>query len=271
MYSGVVIATSKILNPGIQFSSFEFDAKHPQVTRAEIGSADGYEITSTIELDNVSTPHGLREVATDVHARAILRLGCFYGFVAEKPTLSVENLKSKTDCDAFIMLGSIGVVAAASAGTASVIVGRSPSELIGTLELNQGRVDLYFELFNQARTARNEVVEFLGYYQLIAAVIGRDSQRQIDRFFAANESPPTPTSRTKPNKDGGFDEESVYTRLRNEIAHIRYEPGTSTPVSIAQTKAGISEHVRGLRRLAVTAIKNASARDPSGSLPETVT
>lgn len=129
MYSGTVVITSKILNPGIQFHSFVFDARHLQVKSAEMVSVSGHEIASTIKLDNVATTHGVEDIALAIHMKALLRLGCLYNFVIEKTTSSVLNLRSKIDPDSDILLAR-GVVATTAVGNVSLVGLRNAAEAV---------------------------------------------------------------------------------------------------------------------------------------------
>lgn len=256
IYSGTVVVVSKVLEPSILFASIEYGVGYPNVLKASMASIDGSEIISTIELDNVLNPRAFEAMAFELHRKALMRLECFYGFLAEKPILINKNIICKTQSGSCVILAGVGVVATGTVGSASIIVERQASEIKETLERNNALADIYFELFHQARSSSNEVVEFLGYYQLVSSALDDPEQKVIDDFFMEH-SNPKPAVTSKPRKNSKLSStgtETVYTRLRNEIAHVRYVFGTEEMVNLADTKAEISNHVRGLRRLAVIAI-----------------
>lgn len=263
MYSGTVLVTSKILNHSIRFPPFESSSSHPYVKKLQIASVDGQEITSTIDLDDAPAPDVVVDSAVMAHTKAILRLGCLYRFVVGATTSEVQALRSGTDPDADIWTMR-GVVATASVGEVSVITDKQPADLRATLEHQSDLADVYFELFHQARTSSNEVVEFLGYYQIVSSVLNEPQQSALDDFFLKHGNP-RPTVTAKPNRKAELPSrvnETVYSRLRNEIAHVRIDPRTKSPVKLSNTKTEISQHVSGLRRLARIAIQQV-INDPS--------
>ena len=73
-----------------------------------------------------------------------------------------------------------------------------------------------------------------------------DSQADVDAFIVGQD-PSVPQTQHPKKKAGVM--ETVYTRLRNEFAHIR--PG----VNIATTKADMANRLGGLRDLTKKAIE----------------
>jgi hypothetical protein len=251
MFSGTVFITTSMMEPGIVFPSFEYDCHNVHVTKCALATDDGHEIRATISLKSVPYAHMVAEIALDIHKRAMLRLELLYGMLGGETKTELLELRSETNPgdDIFVIRAA---VAKAAGARAPIIAGKAPAELKEVLERQSGRADIYFEFFNQARTASNDVVEFLGYYQIIAS-IQEDNQKKVDRFFDKHD-PHMPPRTQRLDRPSG-ETETVYTRLRNEIAHVRMVAGTQRPKDIAETKAEIAEHVEGLRRLAVIAIK----------------
>jgi hypothetical protein len=82
-----------------------------------------------------------------------------------------------------------------------------------------------------------------------------DNQDQIDAFILGQE-PGTTVTRTRPKKDGSLKDETIYTRLRNEYAHVR------SGVSLAQTRKEMDANLSGLIAIVQAAIKRHSSAGP---------
>jgi hypothetical protein len=252
MFSATVLIVTKMTEPGVKFLPFDYNCDHTYVTKCELASNDGNEIRATITLTGVPTAHGVEDTAVLVHKQAMRRLEFHYGMSSGESQVQVRDLKSHTNPDDDIMIIR-GVVAKASVGKVSVIVSRPPDELREILERRSFLADVYFEMFYQAKTSSNVVVEFLGYYQIISYILGDDAQADIEKFILAHDL--TTPQTQKPHRRPGV-METVYTRLRNEIAHARLVPGTMQPKDISKTKAEIAERVSGLQQLTIIAINN---------------
>jgi hypothetical protein len=254
MYSGTALISTTMTEPGIVFPPFEYRCNNPYVTRCELTTENGHEITAKISLENVPTAHDVEDIALAVHKQAMLRLECLYGMRSGQSDVKVLDLRSEQKPNDHIIAARTGVIKI-EGHKASIIQGKSPDELRDILERPSPEADIYFELFNQARTSSNKVVEFLGYYQIVSSIHDDPGQHGIDQFFLVHDRHMPPLTHKPDSKPDRPKLETVYTRLRNEIAHVRHVPGTARPKDISATKAEISEHVERLRGLAVTAIR----------------
>jgi hypothetical protein len=111
-----------------------------------------------------------------------------------------------------------------------------------------------YVLFRSALAATDPASRFLGLYQILA-LLNSDNQDQIDAFILPFISPQernAKVTKTKPKKDGTFKDETIYTRLRNEYAHVR--PG----VSLAQTRKEMDANLSGLIAIVQVAIRRPS-------------
>lgn len=255
MFSGTVRITTAIKNPGIRFRSTEFDPKVSAVTTATMESTDGRELQVVIRVDGASTAHAVEDLAFQVYDLALSRLACAFDLVDSEPSIRVEDLRSNENPNG-VILAARGTAMTMSLGSISVITDKSPDEVRQVLDKPPVKGDIYYKLFRQARKAGDHTVEFLGYYQIVSAVLGDPDQSVIDQFFIAHDETP-PVLTPKPGRKPGTTE-SVYTRLRNEVAHVRVDPHTATPLDTSKTRSEIAQHVGRLRRLAAIAIQQAA-------------
>jgi hypothetical protein len=110
-----------------------------------------------------------------------------------------------------------------------------------TLEDQRGNLPAYalMGIFRSALEVRNPVDRFLCLYNILLLKQG-DSQARVDAFIRSEQ--PGVVDTASPHKPGVM--ETVYTRLRNEFAHIR--PGTS----FTQTRNEMEQQLGGLKALA---------------------
>jgi hypothetical protein len=101
-------------------------------------------------------------------------------------------------------------------------------------------------LFRNALGATDPASRFLGLYQILALLNG-DNQGKIDDFILAHQR--VPVTKSRPLKAGGFADETIYTRLRNEYMHVRPN------VALSATRAEIVANLDNLISLVRTAIE----------------
>ncbi len=144
-----------------------------------------------------------------------------------------------------------GVKADESPGNNSTTRNVSSENLKHELERPQSPRDRYFYQYASARSSPNEVEEFLRLYQILLQIYG-DNQDSVDEFITSfdpkvpkSPKPRRPKQRTqKPNND-----ETIYTRLRNEFSHHRN-------VDIKTTRTEMIGEIGNMRTLVSRAIQN---------------
>lgn len=102
----------------------------------------------------------------------------------------------------------------------------------------------YFTMFRHAMQIRDELGKFMALYNVILSIYG-DKQRDVDNFILRR-NPNVPVSR-RPDKPAA--NETVFTRLRNQVGHVR--PGAS----LAQTRREMAQNVSALQSHVVAAIE----------------
>jgi len=121
-------------------------------------------------------------------------------------------------------------------------------------------------LYRLACVQTDPTTRFLLLYQLLL-LIHRDSQKQVDEFILAR-IPGTPHSPGPILRPGASPRsETVYTRLRNELAHVRKGSDGKTPVSTAATIREVEQWVGQLQDLVRAALEIESQADGGTSHP----
>jgi hypothetical protein len=251
MFSATCKIKTTTLVAGLQFENFEYQSTSPLAVRCTISSPTGHEIYSEIQLKDVPHQSELEAIAADIHLQAVYRLEGAFEVVTGLSVCTLEKIRNQKGGDDDITIMRVAV-ARGRGCRASIIVERESSDLLPLLERPVSSKDLYLELLHHASSAENPVVRFLGYYQIVASLVGEQPQSLVDDFFAMNDiAAPEFTPKPYPSRVS----ESVYTRLRNEISHVRHVGESGLPKSPLQTRREIVDHVERLYLLARKAIE----------------
>jgi hypothetical protein len=250
---------------GIEFRSIDCPSDHPSITKVEVSSGNGGDVTFKISLTDVSDPGEARAIARRAAARAADALSFNLGRAVTEPRLVEEaatevivDVSGKRDVHA-----KVGTVI--STVTQASCVSLLGEAGLGELETALSRVnppgEPNYVLFRSALGATGPASKFLALYQILDLLINQDkieaNQDKIDQFIR-EQDPSVPVTKTKPRKNGSFKDETLYTRLRNEYMHNRSD------VTLAATRAGMEANLAGLVSLVQTAIK----RTPGGVIDE---
>jgi hypothetical protein len=249
MTEGRVTYTSRL--EGIEFDPVECRADHPSVSKIEL-SAKGGDMTYIVHLSGVSGLDEALAIASSEVARVVNLLSVNLGVSITEPRLT-EHALSRVELDVTgkqIFHAHVGnmLTMMTSAYAVKKLGGASLNALRQALSDATPPGEANFVLFRSAVAATDPASRFLGLYQILALLNG-DNQDQIDAFILGHE-PGTPVTRTRPKKDGLLKDETIYTRLRNEYAHIR--PG----VSLAQTRKEMDANLSSLIAIVQAAIKS---------------
>lgn len=127
--------------------------------------------------------------------------------------------------------------------------GRDLARLEKRLNARRLKGRTYYPLFRSALKAENPVEKYLALYRILL-VIYDDKQQDVDRFFHdefGDKLTPRPGQKTKPGKPKI--KETVFTRLRNEFAHIRKRTRLET------TREQMEQHMERLIERAKRAVE----------------
>ena len=125
-----------------------------------------------------------------------------------------------------------------------MVVGITAARVKAELEQASPPGERYYGLFRSARQSMSSVEEFMHLYNVLLMMY--DKQADVDAFIGSED--PTVPRTQQPLKASGV-METVYTRLRNELAHQR------VGVNRDNTKAEMANRLGGLITLTKRAIE----------------
>jgi hypothetical protein len=238
MLKGTVSFAAAINGNGIEFSVVAYSPKEPSVATVEIEA----EIRPRVHFAATASEEEAVALATKVNTNALDRIAFDHVIVIEQARVADIQLADVNPAPGILQAraGSCVIVGA----DARLVHGVRPDRIKALLEQPTPRGEAYYGLFRSARMATSPVEEFLVLYQVLLMLVG-DRQEDVDRFLVAEEPsvPQTPS----PHRPGIS--ETMYTRLRNELAHNR--PG----VNLDTTRAEMRVRVGGLRAVVKRAVE----------------
>ncbi len=242
MFKGTVRFRARIRGHGVTFPLFDFNPYKSGVDRIEMKSPSGGEIAGAVHLTSVASQADGLAIATSAVETALDRICFSYGVTIENSQV-VESAFSPMHPQPGVFPVEAGHYAIMGAEL-GMVVGVPPERMRALLEQAAPPGERNFALFRLARQSMSPVEEFTILYGTLLMLLG-DKQANVDAFIRREEPavPQTPDPRDPTNM------ETVYTRLRNELAHRR--PG----VDLHNTLAEMMAHVGGLRTLTKRAIE----------------
>jgi hypothetical protein len=243
MFNGTVTFRARVKGHGLTVSTCVFNPGEPGVEKVEIEGPKGDELLTTVYLASVTTREEGRALATTVNTAALDRISFFYNIAIEDAQVTDAQFSLinpppgdhiQLDVGEFLLLGE----------NLRVVLGVSAPNLQAKLEQASPDGESRFGLFRAARQSTGPVEEFMHLYNLLL-MICNDEQRDVDAFIR-QEEPGVPQA-PSPRYPGVM--ETIYTRLRNELAHPR------KGVDLHDTKAEMANRVGGLMSLTKRAIE----------------
>jgi hypothetical protein len=241
MLKGTVIFRTRIKSNGLRFPLVEFNPNVPGVDKVEIEAPNGYEIHAAVYLSSVASPNEGRELAAKVHMAALDRIAFTHDVGIENPQRISEQYSPPVVVDATVSVGSRFVL----------VPGIDPTQLKDELERPSPPGENNYGLFRSARQSVSPVEEFMHLYHILL-MLCNDDQAAVDSFIksqdpSVRETPQPPIKRPRKARPHVV-METVYTKLRNQLAHKR--PG----VNLDTTKSEMGTHLGGLIALTKRAI-----------------
>jgi hypothetical protein len=243
MLKGTIGLRAGIKGNGIVFPKFEFNPNKSGVDLMEIEGLDGNAISCTVHLASVDTRKEGRALAEQLTKDALDRLAVFHS-IAIGPALVFEDRLSLLACTPGVLSAECGEFIITGEAV-KFSIGIPAAQLRAELEQADPGGKLYFGLYRSARQSAGPVEEFVTLYNILLMMFG-DKQTQVDEFIG-RELPSVPQTRD-PRPDGRR-METVFSRLRNELAHPR------AAVSLQETKSEMANWVDKLAALTAQAIR----------------
>ena len=244
MFNGTVNFIAKIRGNGITFEPFTFNPNKKGVDKLEIEAPKpkGDLIKSRVYLVSVETEKEGEALAAEVNDWTLNRIAFAFDIVVEKAT--------NTDCQ-FVPVksqqGKLAIVSTErclSIEAVQAVIGIPVGDLKKQLENESQPGEGYYSFFRFARQSESPVEEFMYLYHILSMLFN-DSQPEVDAFILQKD----PKVLKTPSPKFKNREETVYTRLRNELAHQRQG------VNLDDTKAEMKNQLGGLIKLTKRAIE----------------
>jgi len=237
---------------GIEFGPIQCHFDHPSVTKVEVSSSNGGEVTFLMVLAGAASQEEAHAISRQAVNRVADVLSINLGRFVPEPRLAEEALSEVTvepsGTKIVRQLVGSGMTMSVTCFCVNVLGGESLRNLADALSQANPPGEFNYVLFRTALNTLDPASKFLALYQILALLIGDTNQDDIDAYILS--LGPVPVTNTRPKKDGTFKDETVYTRLRNEYMHVR--PGAT----LAKTRAEMETNLEGLIAIVRAAIKD---------------
>lgn len=248
MYRGTVRFSAEMSENRLAFAPFAFSPQVQGVDRV-VTHTEGNAIVGSVEVSSVQTPEDGTKLARSVIENALNRLS-YANQIVIRPAKVIERVFTS-------MSPGLGIAAVVLPGVISfhgqvvdIIVDLGPLSLAKVFEPAMLPGEEYFGALRSARLSIGPVEEFMHLYAILLELLG-DKQLNIDAFIVSinPQVPQSPSQR--PNTKAG-EMETIFTRLRNELAHKR------VGVKVDLTKQEMAACVGDLREIVKEAIRQSA-------------
>jgi hypothetical protein len=243
MLKGTVTFRAKINGHGLTFPLLVFNPNESGVEKVEVEAKTGYEIISTIYIASVATDEEGIAIAEKVNMATLNRISFFHD-VSIDHAESVGHQFSALNPQPGVFQVSPGNLTIKGYPT-SLVVGVPSAIVKAELEGATPPGEINFGLFRSARQSMGSAEEFMTFYHILLMLFN-DSQSNVDNFIISEE-PAVPQSQ-RPGR-GSTVIETIYTRLRNELAHKR------AGINLNNSKKEMANRLGPLRLLTKRAIE----------------
>jgi hypothetical protein len=217
---------------GLRLEQTKVANLHTSVEKIVVETQDDEQMAVIFHLTNVFTEAEANAVTRDILASIINRLAFELDLSIGEPHLKSFSLPKDAS-------GSSHTVSTSLLVTWNVVVPDSTrrQELAKLLEQPYRRPDLH-SAYRFAGSQSDAITRFMFLYSILLQLHG-DFQPQVDNFIRQE----TPTVSLSPRPDKPWIIETVYTRLRNQVGHIR------AGIPPEQTRTEIEDNVAALQKL----------------------
>jgi hypothetical protein len=245
MFKGSVDFVAQIKGNGLTFPRFDFNPHEPSVDKVEIEGLDGDVIRSTVHLATVASPDDGMVLATKVNTAALNRIAFYHNIAIENARCTRDDFSPiHHQPGVHVLVAGTGRYSV-TGGTVKFRVARSGERLKAQLEQAMPPGERNYGLFRSARLSIGPIEEFMHLYNILL-MLYNDKQADVDAFIIAED--PSVLQTQHPLKAPGV-METVYTRLRNELAHKR------AGVNLDNTKVEMAHRLGELIKLTKRAIE----------------
>jgi hypothetical protein len=227
-------------------SRLEFTPSEPNIEKVTIEGPNGEDIRATVHIASVASADDGMKLAEKVFLAAVDWIVFRYDVAIENIQLSRPQFYPLNPPEGF---GAQVRSSASIDSSLTVNLALTPTEIKSELEQPPLPGEHYYGLFRAARQSQSHVEEFMLHYHIMLMLCNRKypkgEQRRVDNFIKTKEPlvPQTPDPRDPKKK------ETIYTWLRNELAHARKN------VDLNRTKSEMKDRLHRLMDLTKQAIK----------------
>jgi hypothetical protein len=230
----------------VRFAPIEVSNPHPAVEKIIVETKDSEQIQVVFHLTDVFTDTEADAIAGSIVASLTNRLAFELDRGIGHPYLKGFSLPKDASGSSYTVSSSVPLLWNVAAPTITLGDERR-QELARLLEQPLARPDLY-SAYRFVVNQTDDVARFMFLYSILLQLQPDDNQKYVDDFI--RREMPNVLQSPRPDKMNVY--ETLFTRLRNEIAHRR--PGT-TP---ERTRREIQVNVAAFQELVRTAISRAA-------------
>ena len=243
MFKGQVDFLARVLDTKETFTAVHFKPPVSGVEDVVVEMRGIEELYGTIRISSVATADDGMNLAQSVIESTLNRLAFFHGIAIEPARVTGSQFSPLTQQPGHHLVAGTGHLQI-TGHAPRVTIGVSPATIQSELESLEPPGEVNFGHFRSARLSVGPVEEFMHLYAILLSLFN-DSQKRVDGFVVSIE--PGVYRTQIPHKPIG-NMETIYTRLRNELAHKRQG------VSVQATKFEMSKYISPLHTIVRHAI-----------------
>jgi hypothetical protein len=226
---------------GVQFESIEFAYADSNVLLTTVKSARNEGVILIVEIINVDSVQQIFSKAQEVadYTTKILTFKfntLFQSFRKVDDNIVKEELQADGTKQT-IIYAFFGIGMGFNVDLDHIATNQQLLEVKQLLEQKNHNGLTYHNLFYSALNFKDPLSKFMALYSIVLTLC-KDSQEKVDQFILAFQPSIMTNSPHRPRRSGVS--ETIYTRLRNEVGHIR--PHTT----IEQTEQEMEKNLNGL-------------------------
>jgi hypothetical protein len=242
MYNGTIKLEASLTDNRIAFQPFTLNPTDEHVQSVEL-QTQADKIIASVDVTGVATQDDGCTRARSVVETALTRLSYFHQVAIGRTKIISRHFESAQEGIAGLVVMPAMIVLEGQ--QVDLIAQLGVNDLKAVLEAATHPGERNFGALRSARLSVGSVEEYMHLYAILLELFG-DAQNDVDAFIRTVE--PNVAQSQHPKRAAGV-METVYTRLRNELAHRR--PGAD----IEQTKKDMAAKVADLRGIVKEAIR----------------
>lgn len=246
MFKGQV--TFQTVFAGMAFETIEVIPPCPNVLKATIESSFDKGILLEVEIADAGTFDAAikqaQEVAQHITKVLTFKFSVFHQpFRLVKDSLIEEQLSSDGSTKLIHHLQG-GMRVGGSTSEWTNLGSKQVIELRNSLQKKLHSGFFYYDLFYFALGLSDPIAKFMALYSIVLSLCS-DKQEKVDQFILSQR----PSVRTNPphkSRKSGV-QETIYTRLRNQVGHVR--PGTTLQTTRSEIEENLSDFMEITKEL----------------------